>query len=233
MGMRLKMSAWLACGLVALVPCIAAADPPVPSGAHPRLFMSADNIAAFAASAQQSGTASKALVARCQQTIDHAADYNDRGGVDGDQWPGAAMACAFAYSVLGDSKYLTQALKYWHAALDNDMNITDNAGCTAANSTYDWKKNWDGNYPPPPLLLTVSHDTGYPMRWYGPYISLTYDWLYNAPGVDESLRAQTRACLTAWMDNYTLRGYLNKMPGSNYNAGFVAAKTLAAIAIGN
>ena len=62
------------------------------------------------------------------------------------------------------------------------------------------------------------------MRWYGPSIALVYDWLYSAPGVDSALLAQTRSCLTAWNDYYTASGYLNYQPGSNYNAGYVAAQ---------
>jgi hypothetical protein len=68
------------------------------------------------------------------------------------------------------------------------------------------------------------------MRWYGPFIALTYDWLHDAPTVDEALREQTRTCLTGWVDYYTRRGYLAAVPGANYNAGFVAGKVLAAIA---
>ena len=39
--------------------------------------------------------------------------------------------------------------------------------------------------PAPPVILTVTHDTGYPMRWYGPDVALTYDWLYNALAPEE------------------------------------------------
>src|SRR5262249_44378379 len=163
----------------------------------------------------------------------HPNDYSQRGGADGDNWPGAAVSCAFAYRALGDAKYLTQALLYWKAALEDDQNLGDQLGCTQAASSFDWKNNWDGNYPPPAILLPVSHDTGYPMRWYGPYLSLTYDWLFDAPGVTDALKSQTRACLTAWIDNYTMRGYLNDQAGANYNAGFVIAKVIAAVAIGS
>jgi hypothetical protein len=38
------------------------------------------------------------------------------------------------------------------------------------------------------------------MRWYGPYIARTYDGLFDAPGVSEGLRAQTRVCLQSWSD---------------------------------
>jgi len=210
-----------------------AADPPVPSGGHPRLFMSDANIAAFTAKAKVSGTVAADLVAQCDDTISKPSDFTARGGADGNTWPAAAIACAFAYRATSQAKYLTQAITYWKASLNDDQTIGDNLGCTVANASFDWKTQWNGDYPPPAVLLTVSHDTGYPMRWYGPDLALTYDWLYGAPGVDDSLLAQTRSCLTSWMDNYTLRGYLNDQAGFNYNAGFVIGKTLAAIAIGN
>jgi hypothetical protein len=192
--------------------------------------MSPANVSKFSANAKTPGTAAARIVARCQRAIDHP--HQDRGGNDGDNWPGSAVSCAFAYAVGKQPKHLQAALNYWKASLNDDQTLGDNLGCTVANSTYDWKNKWDGNDPRPPALVTIMHDTGYPIRWYGPYIALTYDWLYDAPGVDETLRAQTRACLTAWIDFYTAKGYLRDKAGFNYNAGFVAAKTLGAIAIG-
>jgi hypothetical protein len=194
--------------------------------------MSPANVSGFTANAKVRGTAAAKLVARCQETIDRPENYRERGGADGDYWPGAAVSCAFAYVTSQQPKYLRQALTYWKASLNDDQTVGDNLGCTVANSTYDRKRKWDGDAPRPPALVTIMHDTGYPLRWYGPYIALIYDWLYDAPGVDETLRAQTRACLTAWVDFYTARGYLRDQPGFNYNAGFVVAKTLSAIAIG-
>ena len=90
-----------------------------------------------------------------------------------------------------------------------------------------------GNSPAPPVILTVTHDTGYPIRWYGPYVALAYDWLSPAPGFDAGLLAQARTCLTAWSDYYTAKGYHHDEAGANYNAGFIIGKTLTAIAIGN
>lgn len=103
-------------------------------------------------------------------------------------------------------------------------------GCTTEQAALDWRTTWNGDYPPPPALVTVTHDTWYPMRWYGPYVALTYDWLYD--DADPALRAQTRRCLAGWIDAYTRFGYLRADPGANYHAGFVIAKTLGAIAIG-
>ncbi len=203
----------------------------VPSGNHPRLFMNSTNVPLFKSNAAKSGTAAAALVKACQDTLDNPSDYTARGGSDGDYWPGSAMRCAFAYVATNDSKYLTQALKYWHASLDDDQNIGDGLGCKMGVST-NWQ-SWSGDPPAPPVILTVTHDTGYPMRWYGPDIALTYDWLNSAPGVDATLLEQTRTCLTAWIDWYSAKGYLANQAGANYNAGFVIGKTLGAIAIGN
>jgi hypothetical protein len=221
--------------LLTLALCAAparAADPPVPSGGHPRLFMTAANVTGFAANAATSGTAAASMVANCQDAIDHPSNYAARGGADGDAWPGTALACAFAYQATQDATYLAPALLYWKASLDDDQTIGDGLGCTVAHDADDWK-SWSGYPPAPPVIITITHDTGYPMRWYGPDVALVYDWLYGAPGVDDGLRAQTRACLTAWVDYYTAKGYHHDEAGANYNAGYVIGKTLAAIAIGN
>lgn len=223
----------LLCGALLAAAPARGADPPLPSGPHPRLFMSAANQAGFAAKAAMKGTEAASMIARCQAAIDKPSDYTARGGSDGDTWPGTALACAFGYAATGQSKYLAPALLYWKAALGDDQTIGDGRGCTQANSTYNWK-SWNGSSSPtPPILITITHDTGYPIRWYGPDIALTYDWLYNAPGVDDALRSQTRACLGAWIDYYSASGYHHDQAGANYNAGFVIGKTLAAIAIGN
>ncbi|HMF40423.1 MAG TPA: MYXO-CTERM sorting domain-containing protein [Polyangia bacterium] len=222
----------LLCGALLAAAPARAADPPLPSGSHPRLFMSTANQAAFSAKVGMSGTRAAAMVANCQMAIDKPSNYAGRGGSDADTWPGMAVSCAFAYVVTGQSKYLAPALLYWKAALGDDQTVGDGLGCTPSASTANWK-TWNGSSPAPPILLTITHDTGYPIRWYGPDIALAYDWLYNAPGVDDALRTQTRACLGAWIDYYTASGYHNKEAGANYNAGFVIGKTLAAIAIGN
>ncbi len=209
----------------------AQAAPPVPSGAHPRLFMSADQIAGYAKNATTKGSAAAKLVAACQATIDKPSDYTLRGGSDGNTWPAAALSCAFAYQVTKDAKYLTQASTYLRAALSDDQRLGDKLGCVAGVSS-NWQ-SWDGDGPAPPIILTVTHDTDYPMRWYGPDVALAYDWLSAAPGFDSALLSQARTCLSAWSDFYTLKGYHHDQAGANYNAGYIIGKTLTAIAIGN
>ena len=211
----------------------ARADPPTPSAAHPRLFMGASALAAYEANAAAPSTAAAGLVAQCQDTIDNPGSYTERGGSDGNAWPQSSVACAFAYVATQQSKYLTQALIYWKASLDDDQTIGDGLGCVQGVST-DWQ-TWamaGTGDDAPPVILTVTHDTGYSMRWYGPDVALTYDWLYGAPGVDAALQTQTQVCLTNWIDYYTGYGYHHDEAGANYNAGYIAAKALGAIAIG-
>jgi hypothetical protein len=206
--------------------------PPTPSSAHPRLFMTAAQQTAYAANVKIAGSASEAMVKSCQDAIDTPKDFTDRGGSDGYNWPGTAVACAFAYRATQNAMFLTTAIKYWNASLNDDQTLGDGLGCVAGANT-----NWQsfvagGNAPTPPIIITVTHDTGYPMRWYGPYIALAYDWLHDAPGVDATLLSHTRTCLSAWVDYYTMSGYHNEEAGSNYNAGYVIGKSLTAIALG-
>ena len=118
----------LVSGIVVLCTSLAGAAPPPPSSSHPRLFMSAGNQAAFIRNAATPGTAAATLVAACQDTIDNAKDYTTRGGTDGNNWPGSAVACAFAYRATQNAQYLTQAIKYWQASLDDDQTIGDRPG---------------------------------------------------------------------------------------------------------
>jgi hypothetical protein len=194
-----------------------AANPPPPTGAHPRLFLTPDVVTAATANALKTGTAAAALVKRCKETVDSPQYYTTRGGADGDNWPGAAVACAFAWVTTKNQAYLDSAIANWNAALDDDQTKGDKLGCIVG-ATAD------------AAILTVKHDTGYPIRWYGPYLALTYDWLHDAPGVNAALLSHSRSCFKAWIDYYTAGGYMNDVAGANYGAGYVAAKTFIAIA---
>lgn len=232
LSMRHGTAAIIVMALVTAESHVCYAAPPAPSGGHPRLFMSAAEQAAYSAAAAKSGTAAHSLVSNCQDAVDKPSDVATRGGADGNNWPGTAVDCAFAYRATQNPSYLTAAIKYWTAALSDDQNIGDGLGCVPGVDT-NWQ-SWasSGSGPTPPIIITVTHDTGYPMRWYSPYIALTYDWLHDAPGVDDALRGQTRTCLTAWVDYYTQNGYHHDEVGANYNAGFVIGKTLTAVALG-
>ncbi|MFL5306455.1 MAG: hypothetical protein ACJ8F1_14655 [Polyangia bacterium] len=212
----------LVAGVIVATAARAWAAPPVPSGPHPRLFITGNKLSLLTTAAKTASSASGQIVKGCQDTVDDPAGNSVRGGADGGDWPLSAVACAFSWLTTKNMGHLTAALKYWKASLNDDQTIGDGLGCVAGV-----------NLKSPAAVITISHDTGYPMRWYGPSIALVYDWLYSAPGVDSALLSQTRSCLTAWNDYYTANGYLNFQPGSNYNAGYVAAKALSAVAIGN
>lgn len=221
---------WIIVAATLHVASAAWAEAAVPSQPHPRLFMRPAELAGYTAAARSPTSSAHRLIDQCQRTIDQPGEVAGRGGVDGDYWPAATVACAFAYRVTGRKDYLAQALKYWRVSLNDDQKVSDGLGCTLAQAAKDWRKTWNGEHPAPPALVTVTHDTWYPIRWFGPAVALAYDWLYGE--ADEALRAQTRTCLSGWIDGYSRFGYLREDAGANYHAGFVIAKTLAAIAIG-
>ncbi|HSN29731.1 MAG TPA: hypothetical protein VLT45_25765 [Kofleriaceae bacterium] len=226
------MAKWIALATLC-VAAVASAAPPVPAvpaQAHPRLFMRPGDISGYQAAAKLPGSASHLLVDQCQRTIDHPTEFAARGGADGDYWANATIACAFAFRVTGQKTYLAQAMKYWRVSLNDDQTVGDGLGCTTEQAGSTWRTSWKGEGKVPPALITVAHDTWYPIRWFGPAVALAYDWLYDQ--ADEPLRAQSRTCLTGWLDAYSKYGYMREDPGSNYHAGFVIAKTLGAIAIG-
>ena len=76
----------------------------------------------------------------------------------------------------------------------------------------------------------VRHDTGYFVRTFAPYSALAYDWLHDEPEMTPTLRAKALARFKAWTDWYQTEGYQHDEPGANYQAGWVFAATLIAIA---
>jgi hypothetical protein len=205
--------------------------PSAPSGPHPRLFMSASELATFRSDAQTAGSPAARLVARCQSAISRGGPVGSRTALD-DYWPGDAAACAFAYQLdPTNTAAKTHAILNWRAALDNVYTLGASDGCTVANLAL---PECVPSTSRPACTEPVKGDTGYGMRWYGPFLALTYDWLHNAVSgtADDGLLAQTRGCLTVWMDNYDIHGYQRNSPGSNYHAGYMVGKVLSSIAIG-
>jgi hypothetical protein len=220
-----------------------AATPPVPSSAHPRLFMDAKSLAAYQANAKLPHTSAASLVDACQNTYTVSGstitqtDTKSYVQGDGAYWAGDALTCAFAYLATGNTQYLDVALLYWQSNLTDFATLGDKGGCIGSAN--------GGN-----RNQVVQQDDGYNMRWYAPYTALAYDWLYaQAPA---TLLAQTRTCLTSWIDWYDCNGnttdgtnkcawnggpsnggYNVENPGSNYHAGFFVAKAMAAVALGN
>ncbi len=187
----------------------ALAAPPVPSGAHPRIWLDGETLAHLRAEAKRPQSATARAIAGC----DRVRREPSRHLVD--QYQGFTFSehlqnCALAWQVTGKKEYAETALVYFQALLD------------------DYKKVGAGDGGDD----VVRHDSGYAVRMFGPNAALGYDWLYDAPGMTEALRAHARARFGAWMDWYQAEGYLADKPGANFQAGYVYAATLIAIAQG-
>lgn len=132
------------------------------------------------------------------------------GGWQGFEFVTTLSGCLVSWAATGSADDLGTAIKYWTVLLDDYQKVGDGAGGDDV----------------------VTHDTGYAIRTFAPYSALAYDWLHDAPGVTETLRAHARARFDAWMSFYSTSGYLRSMPGANYQAGYLYAATLIAIAEG-
>jgi hypothetical protein len=74
-----------------------------------------------------------------------------------------------------------------------------------------------------------STDSGYGMRNYGVGMATGYDWLY--PALPDSTKTNLQTALELWVDWYDASGFSNNAPIGNYFAGYLLAKTTAAIAL--
>jgi hypothetical protein len=72
-------------------------------------------------------------------------------------------------------------------------------------------------------------DDGYGMRNYGVSMAVGYDWLY--PALSSATKAQVASTLDEWIAWYDASGFSRSEPIGNYFAGYLLAKTTAAIAL--
>ena len=178
-----------------------------PSGSHPRLWLDAETRTGLAAQADDSDSPVARGAARCSAARNNPGEY-DVGGWQGFEFVTTLSGCLVSWAATGSTEDLETAIKYWNVLLDDYQTVGDGAGGDDV----------------------VTHDTGYAIRTFAPYSAIAYDWLHDAPGVSESLRAHARDRFAAWVDYYSASGYLRDMPGANYQAGYLFAATLIAIA---
>jgi hypothetical protein len=76
---------------------------------------------------------------------------------------------------------------------------------------------------------TPSTDDGYGIRNYGVGMALGYDWL--RPALDATTRTAVQTALDAWIAWFDASGFSKDEPIGNYFAGYLFAKTAAAIAL--
>jgi hypothetical protein len=74
-------------------------------------------------------------------------------------------------------------------------------------------------------------DTTYSSRYLGKYIAIGLDWLYNYPGLTQSLKQQATSLLVRWSDYVRDNGYYADSPASNYGAGGYDSRVMTALAL--
>jgi MYXO-CTERM domain-containing protein len=197
------LGAFVTCFLLA-----SSANASPPSGAHPRIFLTPTTKAAMKTKSADSSSQAARVIARCDDVGNRPGEYTS-AVYQGEVWAYAAASCGLAWQLTGNASHAAAGLRMLNALLDDYNNVGDGGGGDDV----------------------VRHDTGYAMRFFAPYSALAYDWLHDAPGV-ASVLPHARARFKAWVDWYTASGYLNDVAGSNYQAGYVFAKTMIAIAEG-
>jgi MYXO-CTERM domain-containing protein len=184
----------------------AAAAPPAPSGAHPRILLTPTVLAAMKAKLGDSKSWAAQMVAFCENVGSNPSKYAD-GQYYGQEWTYAVSACGAAYQLTGNSAYAASGLTMWSALLNDSDTVGDGKGGDAV----------------------VQSDDGYPIRTYAAYAAIAYDWLHDAPNASPLVTASQER-FKAWISWYDQNGYMVAMPGSNYHAGYSFAKAMVGIA---
>lgn len=193
--------------LVNAISSIAHAAPPEPSGPHPRMLLDGELAAAWKAQAREERGPVPGAIALC--TSGQGQDH-DRGLYQSAEWSRVLQACLVAWVATDDAVHAKTAIKFFTALLDDKERIGDGQGGDSV----------------------VQRDSGYIIRNIGPFTAVAYDWLHRAPGMTPALKQHARQRWAAWLDWYRSKGYRPRAPGTNYQAGFLAAATMIAIAQG-
>ena len=180
-----------------------------PSGPHPRLFLDEKTQRNLRELGNKSGTAVSAAVRRCKE-LESSPESFARDGYMGLDWAQYLQSCLVAWKATGKESAARGSIRYFRALLNDLEVVGDGKGGDRA----------------------ASRDSGFALRAHGPYTALAYDWLHDAPGVDAELLALARKRFKAWTEWYAQSGYRARSPGTNYNAGYLFAATLIAVAQG-
>lgn len=213
--MRVWISGVLVLGTLA-TSSVALGAGPAPNGKHPRLFLDPQTLATMKAKAVMFDTAARRAIDTCADAADHP-ERIAVSGYQGDAWAFTLSSCALAFQLTGKKGHAEIGVKLWRAALADLKSIGDGKACFVGATDDE-------------AIAAIKRDHGYAIRFLGPHTALAYDWLHDAPGVDEALRAHSRSCFRAWLDWYAKAGYLPTTVGANYHAGYAATKVLVAIA---
>lgn len=190
---------------VVALAAVASATPRPPSGPHPRMLLDAKVREAWKQLATARRGPVHGAIALC--TSGQGPDH-DRALYQGSEWSRLLQACLVAWAATERPEHAETAIKFFTALLDDRDRIGDRQGGETS----------------------ARRDSGYALRNLGPYTALAYDWLHDVPGMTPALRARARARWAAWLSWYRQHGYRARVPGTNYQAGFLAAATMIAIA---
>lgn len=182
---------------------------PEPKGPHPRIVLDADLRKAWKAAAGKSVTPVARAVRRCDQITASPKEFS-RDGYMGLDWGHHLQACLISYAATGNAEHATTAMRYFTAMIDDLVHIGDGKGGDEA----------------------ARRDSGYSIRALGPYPALAYDWLHDHKLMTEELRKRARQRFAAWTSWYLQKGYRARGPATNYQAGYLIAATLIAVAQG-
>lgn len=199
----------IALTLSALVLCAwrPAAAQPEPTGKHPRILLDSELQKAWRAAAQTPRTPVARAVQRCAQVASSPAEFS-RAGYMALDWAHHLQACLVAYAATGKDEHAATAMRYFTGMLDDLERLGDGKGGDEA----------------------ARRDSGYAIRAMGPYTALAYDWLHDHKLMTEELRRRARQRFAAWTTWHLQRGYRARSPATNYQAGYLMAATLIAVA---
>jgi hypothetical protein len=192
-----------------LVTGVASAAPPEPSGPHPRILLDARLRADWKAQGQRGHGPVASAIQLCDEEATSPTKHNGALYM-GAEWSKMLQACLVAWAATDKPAYATSAIKYVKALLDDLEQIGDGKGGDQAGR----------------------RDSGYAIRNLAPYTAIAYDWLHDTPGMTPQLRARARQRWAAWLAWFKDKGYHPRDPGTNYQAGYLIAATLVAVAQG-
>lgn len=176
---------------------------PPASGVH-RLLLDARAIELLRDSASRSTEAFKIVRARAEEALTQPVE----SGYQGFEWADALAELSLQWHATGDPRYADGALRYLNALLDDRFKVGDGKGGADV----------------------VTHDSGYGIRTFGAYAALGYDWLRDAPGMTDAIRAHTLERLNQWIGWYATEGYLRDHATSNYYWGYLTTLSFAGLA---
>jgi hypothetical protein len=179
----------------------------VPTSAHPRIVLNADLRAAWKKAGRDKSSVVARMISTCEKIQRDPKEY-DHDVYMGFTWAAAIQNCLVAWVATDKPAYADTAIRYFSALLDDKDQRGDGKGGDEL----------------------IRRDDGYSMRSLGPFTALAYDWLYDFPTMTPALKAHARARWAAWIDWYRSKGYHSRVAASNYQAGFLSAATLIAIA---